>query len=144
MSSGLIDEKQSVRLGKLLGANAVVVGAVTQYQSLSRNTAPYYEKLPSRCEQDPKCGQNLQSIAMLLGSEKMLEVAKEWNKHEYVLNPGKNWLESFASASLRIIDVETGLVIYSASGYYQKSYTNPPEQLLEFIMQALVNEWTIN
>lgn len=139
MSSGLIDEKQSVRLGKLLGANAVVVGTVGQYQTISKHTEPYYETVYNPC--DAECEKDVMWLSALKSPEYALEVLKERNKPKYILREGKSWNEAYVSVSLRVIDVETGLQIYAASGFYEKGYTNPPQQLLEFIMQALVIEW---
>jgi len=33
-------------------------------------------------------------------------------------------------------------MIYSAAGQYNQGHINPPQQLLEYILQALVRDWT--
>jgi hypothetical protein len=50
-------------------------------------------------------------------------------------------MESYVSISLRIIDIETGALIYSGSGQYNQGLTNPPQQLAEFILNSIVSGW---
>jgi hypothetical protein len=54
---------------------------------------------------------------------------------------GLEWNENFVSLSLRVIDVESGRLIYSGSGYFDKSVTDPPHQMAELILSNVVRKW---
>ena len=111
--SGLIDESKSLRIGKMVGARAIVIGNVGQYASYQRKTdttyVPFYNPF--------------------------LRITT------YIPVQGKQWVENFVSMSLRIIDVETGQLIYSGSGQYEVGLTNPPQQMAEFILRDIIATW---
>jgi len=109
--TGLIDENQAMRIGKLLGVAAIVVGEVGQYSTHERHTDTTYFPL------------------FLYGRTTNIPIQ------------GQQWTESFASISLRVIDVETSQLIYSGSGQYDRGLRNPPQQLAEFILQSIILRW---
>ena len=109
--SGLIDESQSVRIGKLLGANAIVVGEVGQWETLQRHTDTVYIPLP------------------LYGAIAPFPIQ------------GQQWAENWVSVSLRVIDVETGELVFSGSGQYERGVRNPPQQICNYILQSIVAKW---
>jgi len=109
--SGIIDTTQAIRVGKLLGVNAIVVGEVGQYSVMQRHTDTTYFPL------------------YLYGQT------------TYIPVPGKQWSESYVSLSLRVVDVETSQLIYSGVGQYDVGLTNPPQQLAEYILQEIIARW---
>ena len=111
LMSGLIGESQQIKIGQMLGVKAVVVGEVGQYATVQRHTDTTYFPLT------------------LYGTTTYLPVQ------------GKQWMESYVSISLRIIDIETGQLIYSGSGQYNQGLTNPPQQLAEYILQHIIAGW---
>lgn len=109
--SGLMDETQAIRIGKLLGVKAIVVGEVGQYSVSQRHTDTTYFPL------------------ILYGKTTNIPIQ------------GKQWEESFVSISLRIIDIETSQLVYSGSGQYDRGLQNPPQQLAEFILRDIIARW---
>ncbi|MGO9139152.1 MAG: CsgG/HfaB family protein [Syntrophales bacterium] len=109
--SGLIDTTQAIRIGKLLGVNAIVLGEVGQYTTQERHTDTIYFPI------------------FISGQNTNIPI------------PGKQWTESFVSVSLRAIDVETSRLIYSGSGQYERGLSNPPQQLAEFILSDIIAGW---
>jgi Tfp pilus assembly protein PilF len=86
--SGLIDTVHAIKMGKLLGVTAVVVGEVGQYSVRQRHTDTTNFQIP------------------ISGQTFNIPIQ------------GKQWEEAFVSISLRVIDVETSQLIYSGSGQY--------------------------
>lgn len=111
--SGLIDESKKLRIGKMVGARAIVIGNVGQYASHQRKTDTTYLPIPNFYT-----GQTT-----------------------YFPMQGKQWSENSVSISLRIIDVETGQLIYSGSGQYEVGLRNPPQQMAEFILHDIIATW---
>ena len=94
-SSGLLDQEAAVKVGKLLGADAVIVGSVTQYEM--DKTQVYIHIVPI--------------------------VSKEYT----------------VGASIRMLDVENGEVIYahSASGKSGNSFTEAGKQAAQRLFAPL-------
>ena len=110
--TGLIDENMAIRIGKILGVSAIVVGVVGQYSTHERHTDTVYIPL------------------VLSGHTTNIPIQ------------GKQWTESFASVSIRVIDIETSQLIYSGSGQYDSGLSNPPQQLVESILKDIIAGWT--
>jgi len=53
-------------------------------------------------------------------------------------------MESYVSLSVRILDVETGALIYSGSGQFEKGLANPPQQIAERILGEILAKWFIS
>ena len=85
----------------MLGVNAIVVGEVGQYVFQNRKKD--------------------QAIFPM--------VDFRTGRTTYIPIPGKEWMESFVSISLRVIDVETGQMVYSGSGQFNQGLTNPPQPI---------------
>ena len=109
--TGIIDSSEQIRVGKLLGVKCIVVGEVGQYSTMQRHTDTTYFPL------------------VLYGQT------------SYVPIQGKQWMESYVSVSLRVIDVESGQLIFSGSGQYSRGLTNPPQQLAEYILGDIIAKW---
>lgn len=109
--SGIIDSSEQIRIGKLLGVTCIVVGEVGQYSTIQRHTDTTHFPL------------------FLYGQT------------TYIPIQGKQWMESYVSISLRVIDVESGQLIFSGSGQYSQGLINPPQQLAEFILNDIVAKW---
>jgi len=54
---------------------------------------------------------------------------------------GKEWQDNYVSLSFRVIDVETGKLIYSGSGNYERGLTDPPQKLAEYIISSILTNW---
>jgi len=115
-ASGLFDIDQSIKLGKLLGVRAIVVGEVGQYMTQQRKTDTTY----------------FPTVNFYTGEQ------------FYVPIQGKQWMESYVSLSVRILDVETGALIYSGSGQFEKGLANPPQQIAERILGEILAKWFIS
>ena len=113
--SGLIEESKKLRIGKMVGARAIVVGNVGQYATYQRKTDTTYFPIPNF-----KTGQST-----------------------YVPIQGKQWFREFCFHSLRVIDVETGQLIYSGLGQYEVGLRNPPQQMAELILHDIVATWRV-
>jgi len=115
-SLGFFDTDQSIKLGKILGVRAVVVGEVGQYMTQQRKTDTTYFPWTN----------------FYTGQTVSIPIQ------------GKQWMESYVSLSLRVLDVETGSLIYSGSGQYSQGLTNPPQQLAENILGGILSKWIIS
>lgn len=113
--SGILTDSQSIKIGELLGVKAIVVGEVGQYATEVRKTDTTYFPMP-----------NYQTGQVI-----------------YYPRPGQTWTVSFVSISLRVIDVETGQVIYSGSGQFNKPLMNLPQQAAEYISDSIIMHWII-
>lgn len=115
-ASGLFDTSQQIELGKLLGVKAIAVGEVGQYMTQQRKTDTTYFPWTN------------------------------WytGQTTYIPIQGQQWMESYVSLSLRILDVETGTLVYSGSGQYNQGLTNPPQQLAEYILGEIIMKWIIS
>jgi curli biogenesis system outer membrane secretion channel CsgG len=111
--SGVFEPSNQIKLGKILGVNAIVVGEVGQYMTVQRKTDTAY--YPMR---DIFTG-----------------------KESYITIQGQQWNENYASISLRIIDVETGQLIFSGSGQYERGLRNPPQQIAEALLTEIIADW---
>jgi len=110
---GISDIDQSIKFGKILGVSAIVVGEVGQYMTQQRKTDTTYS--PS--------------------------TNKRTGQITYNAKQGQQWMESYVSLTVRIIDVETGALIFSGSGQYNQGLTNPPQQLAEYILGHIFDKW---
>jgi tetratricopeptide (TPR) repeat protein len=110
-SSGLIETSEAVRIGRLLGVKAIVIGEVGQYSVMQRHTDTTYFPV------------------YLYGQTSYLPIQ------------GQQWAEAHVSLSLRVIDVETSQLIYSGSGQYDRGLKNPPQQLAENILKDIIVRW---
>lgn len=106
--SGLMDDQQSLKLGKMLGVKAIVVGAVGQYQVVAKSSPPAYI---------PLFGGGIFPVG------------------------GGQWNETYVSISLRIIDVETGQLIYSGSGQYSQPVSIQPQTAGLNITSCIILRW---
>ncbi len=111
--SGAIDPDKSIEIGKILGVNALVVGEVGQFETRQRKTDTVY-------------------FPIMTGGVT-----------NYYPIRGKEWNESFVAISLRIIDVETGQLIYSGSGQFDVGISNPPQESAVAIIDGIHLEWII-
>ncbi len=111
--TGAIDNSQALRIGKLLGARAIVVGEVGQCTNNQRRT----------------------------GTMDVPFTSFSTGKTTCISRQGLEWNENFVSLVLRVIDVETGQLIYSGSGYFDRSVTDPPHQMAELILSNVVRKW---
>jgi membrane-associated protease RseP (regulator of RpoE activity) len=59
----------------------------------------------------------------------------------YIPVQGQQWIENYVSVSLRIIDVETGKVIFSGAGQFTRGLTDPPQMLAELITGEILSDW---
>ncbi len=55
--------------------------------------------------------------------------------------PGQQSIESYVSISLQIIDVETGRMIYSGSGRYERGVKSSPQKLAKNIINNIILKW---
>jgi len=111
--TGAIDDSQSLKVGKLLGAKAIVVGEVGQYTTQQRSTDTVYIPITNFTT----------------------------GRTTYFPRQGQQWNENFVSVALRVIDVESGQLIYSGSGYFDRGITNPPQQIAELIVGGIIVKW---
>lgn len=111
--TGAIDHSQSLRVGKLLGAKAIVVGEVGQCTTHRRRPDAVYVPFTSFSTGKTTC----------------------------IPRQGLEWNENSVSLALRVIDVETGQLLYSGSGYFDRSVTDPPQQIAELILSNVVRKW---
>ncbi len=109
--SGVLADENRIKIGRILNVNALVVGEVGQYESQRRKTDTTYFPL------------------MLYG------------KTSYIPIQGQQWEENYVSVSLRIIDVETGKVVFAGAGQFEKGLTNPPQQLAEILITEILSDW---
>ncbi len=114
--SGTLDSNQPIKIGKLLGVKAVVVGEVGEFSTLQRKReariVPYINAYTG--------------------------------KQEFTSVPGKEWAESAVSISLRVIDVETGKIVFSGSGTFDRPVTTPAQKQAEFIIQDILRNWIVS
>ncbi|MBC8179521.1 PDZ domain-containing protein [candidate division KSB1 bacterium] len=54
---------------------------------------------------------------------------------------GKQWTVSFVSLSLRFVDVETGEVLFSGAGHFEKEVGDPPQRAAGFIIADIIRGW---
>ncbi|NQT55424.1 MAG: PDZ domain-containing protein [Desulfobacteraceae bacterium] len=54
---------------------------------------------------------------------------------------GKQWTVSFVSLSLRFVDVETGEILFSGSGHFDKEISDPPQRSMGFIIGDIISKW---
>jgi len=111
--TGAIGNSQALQIGKLLGARAIVVGEVGQCTTRQRRTGMVYVPFTSFSTGKTTC----------------------------ISRQGLEWNENSVSLALRVIDVETGQLIYSGSGYFDRSVTDPPHQTAELILSNVVRKW---
>lgn len=111
--TGALDTSQTMQIGRLSGAKALVVGEVGQYTTRDRKTDTTY-------------------FPLLLSGQTT-----------YIPVQGQQWMESYVSLSLRVIDAETGQMIYSGSGQFDRGLTNPPQQLAEIILSSIIFKWVV-
>jgi len=111
--TGAIDNSQALQIGKLLGARAIVLGAVSQCTNQQRRPGTVDVPFTSFSTGKTTC---------------IPRQELEWN-------------ENFFSLALRVIDVETGQLIYSGSGYFDRSVIDPPRQMAELILSNVVRKW---
>jgi curli biogenesis system outer membrane secretion channel CsgG len=111
--TGIIDESQQFQIGKLLGVQAIVIGEVGQYMTVQRKTDTTYFPWTNFYT----------------------------GQVTYIPIQGQQWNESYVSISLRIIDVETGQLIYSGSGQFETGLSNPPQQIAEAILFDIIDRW---
>ena len=117
--SGLVNDNQAIKIGKILGVKGVVVGGVGQYESIIRTHR-------SVCE-----GRNPHMIPFM---------GLDCSKSEWI--PERLQITSYVSATLRVIDVESGEIIYSASGYFPKGLIDPPQAILESLLFYMMMNWS--
>lgn len=120
-SSGLTEEQ--IKTGRLLGVNAIVVGEVAQYDTIVIRGA--IEGTPPTYSLSGKAAQTF--------SDNFLKA--------YEATRPKTWIENYAAVSLRIIDVETGALIYAGSAQYDKGVSDPPQEIAESLLQYIVMGW---
>lgn len=111
--TGAIDNSQALQVGKVLGAKAIVVGEVGQCTTRPRRPDMVYVPFTSFSTGTTTC----------------------------IPRHGLEWNENSVSLALRVIDVETGQLLYSGSGYFDRSVTDPPQQLAELILSNAVRKW---
>lgn len=111
--SGVLEERNRIKIGRILGVNAIVVGELGQYESQQRKTDTTYFPWT-----DFYTGQT-----------------------SYIPIQGQQWLENYVSVSLRIVDVETGKVIFAGAGQFERGLTNPPQQLAEVLISEILSDW---
>lgn len=111
--TGAMDNSQALKIGKLLGAKAIVVGEVGQCTTRQRRPGTVYVPFTSFSTGTTAC----------------------------IPRRGLEWNENSVSLALRVIDVETGQLIYSGSGYFDGSITDPPHQKAELILSDVVRKW---
>ena len=111
--AGLTNQSEALEIGKIIGVRAIVVGEVGQYMMQPRQTRTIYYPLT-----DYNTGRTI-----------------------YTPIPGKTWNETFVSISLRILDVITGLVIFSGSAQFDQPVTNPPQQAAHHLVSSIINHW---
>ncbi len=109
--TGVISKKDSMKLGEVLGVKALVLGEVGQYETADRKTDTTY-------------------FPLALGGQT-----------SYIPIQGQQWKESYVSISLRVVDVETGQLVYSGSGQYNVGISNPPQEAATHIVYAIVDKW---
>ncbi len=61
----------------------------------------------------------------------------------YIPIRGKQWTVSFVSLSLRFVDVETGQILFSGAGHFDKETSDPPQRAAGFIIGDIINKWLI-
>lgn len=115
-ASGVLTTPKTVELGKILGVSALVMGEVGQYETRDRKTDTTYFPFTNYVT-----GQTT-----------------------YIPRQGQQWMENYVSISLRIIDVETALLVYSGSGQFPVGLINPPQQLAEVLAYEILGRWTVS
>jgi len=120
-SSGLTEE--IITVGRLLGVNAMVVGEVAQYDTIMMSGA-LEGTLP---------------IKSLTGQG--AQVFTDSFTKSYEASRPKSWIENYVAVSLRIIDIETGAIIYAGSAQYDRGYRNPPQTLADRLLKYIVMAW---
>lgn len=118
--SGLAEDQ--VRTGRLLGVNAIVVGEVAQFESIViRGVQPTY---------NPSSNQASGAAAFVDGFMRGYERAQ-----------ARDRIENYVAISLRIIDVETGALIYAGSSQFERGYANSTQSIAETLLQYIVSGW---
>jgi curli biogenesis system outer membrane secretion channel CsgG len=126
-NSGLIEDSQAIKLGKIMGVDAIVVGNVGQYSILEKHTDTFYQT---------QVVTPAQTRVMPDGSWVTVPAVTE-----QIAIPGRQWTESFVSVSLRVLDVESGQLLYSGSGQYDRGISKPPQMVAEEIIRGIVMGW---
>ena len=111
--AGVTNQSEALEIGKIIGVRAIVVGEVGQYMMQPRQTRTIYYPYT-----DYRTGQTI-----------------------YNPIPGRTWNETFVSISLRILDVSTGLLIFSGSAQFDQPVSNPPQQAAQNLASSLVSHW---
>lgn len=55
--------------------------------------------------------------------------------------PSEQWSENYVSISLRVIDVETGSLIYSGAGQFNAGLPNPRQEIATYIINEIIGKW---
>ena len=126
-NSGLMEDGETIKLGKLMGVNAVVIGVVSQYSTNGRHTDTTYIDM---VQPGP-----LQMVSAQDGTSHVVQ-GPDRVTHQAI--QGVQWTESIVSISLRILDVESGQLLYAGSGQYDHAMTKPPQMLAEEIIRGIV------
>lgn len=111
--AGVTDQSEALEIGKIIGVRAIVVGEGGQYVMQPRQTRTIYYPFT-----DYRTGQTIYSSI-----------------------PGKTWNETFVSISLRILNVISGLVIFSGSGQFNQPVTNPPQHAAQHLSSSIISHW---
>ncbi|MDH3558551.1 MAG: PDZ domain-containing protein [Deltaproteobacteria bacterium] len=111
--AGLTNQSEAIEIGKIIGVRAIVVGEVGQYMMQPRQIRTIYYP-----EKDYDTGYTI-----------------------YRPIPGRTWNETFVSISLRILDVTTGLLIFSGSAQFDQPVTNPPQQAAQNLASSIISHW---
>lgn len=112
-ASGILSPTKTIELGRILGVRALVMGEVGQYETLSRKTDTTYIPITNFYT----------------------------GKTVYYPQQGQQWLDGFVSMSLRVVDVETGGLVYSATGSIPEGVRNPPQEVAGYIAREVVAKW---
>jgi len=131
-NTGLVEDDQAIKLGKLMGVNAIVVGITSQYSMSERHTdTTYFDQV-------------LPGQTRVLYDQNGVAYGLETIPGPVIrtVRPGEQWTESYVSISLRILDVETGQLLYSGSGQFDKGIKKPPQTLAAEITRDLAMGWT--
>jgi len=120
-SSGLTAEQ--IKAGRLLGVSAIVLGEVPQYETIVirgalQGTTPSYNL----------SGQGAQAF-----SDAFMKA--------YQAGSARPRIENYAAVSLRIIDVETGALIYTGAAQFDSGSSSPPQQIAESLLEYIVVGW---
>jgi len=127
-NSGIVEDGQAIKLGKMIGVDAIVVGVVGQYSMIEKHTDTTYQTQVITAAR---------VTTMPDGSWVTVPAVTQ-----QIAIQGTQWTESYVSVSLRVLDVESGQLLYSGSGQYDQGIRKPPQMLAEEIIRGIVAGWT--